>query len=625
MNRRRPATAAALALLCTLLTACASLLLTACRDYEAGATASADADWERAFGQQGEAYLRIALAADEAGATRASYDYVADDATDVVNNATLLVFTATSATPTPSDLTYHSAYRLQTLANASSATSRIARTYTKPIRIDRSQWPGTQRYFAYIVANDNANITLSATTATIANLSTPTLTAGTTFENFRQRTFAELTAEGFLMTNAPLTDATGSSVTYLPQITTSDIYDTEAEAETSPAMTVCIERLAAKLTVHTAAAMTNETGLAFQESGLRWMVDTQNERSYNVRHVSPDYLGYTASEASGKSKTRFIDSEATVTGLHRILWAEDANYSYPSTGPTTQETGLKVELATVFPDKEPGDDPVYCHENTMNEWGMTQDKTTRVVVSVPFSAGLDDGMTPVYDEDFYTLSIDGPDAVYHHATGSSVGAAYLKPVTDKVQPYIRGLIAANADYQAWKALYASTLTEEDIIKFDADVTDDGALATMGFSLNTTNVTTPGAEAAFNALHLQDNVVKPALTIHRYTKGVAYYTVMVRHFFDDDDASVAAEVNKAVTSGSSDYGDVYPATHRAENYLGRFGVVRNTWYDLNLTGIKHLGYTTVPTPGLVPDDEVNDWISLRISISKWSKRSQREKL
>ena len=56
-----------------------------------------------------------------------------------------------------------------------------------------------------------------------------------------------------------------------------------------------------------------------------------------------------------------------------------------------------------------------------------------------------------------------------------------------------------------------------------------------------------------------------------------------------------------------------------NYLGRYGVVRNNWYDMNVTKVG-IGSPTVPDDGGNLDDE-ESYINVEINILSWAKRTQ----
>lgn len=75
-------------------------------------------------------------------------------------------------------------------------------------------------------------------------------------------------------------------------------------------------------------------------------------------------------------------------------------------------------------------------------------------------------------------------------------------------------------------------------------------------------------------------------------------------------------------------DVYPTgPYRDAKYLGRWGLVRNNWYDITVDNILSLGSATVPEIDGKSDDnkEENYYIAARFHILSWAKRTQHENL
>lgn len=111
---------------------------------------------------------------------------------------------------------------------------------------------------------------------------------------------------------------------------------------------------------------------------------------------------------------------------------------------------------------------------------------------------------------------------------------------------------------------------------------------------------PGTEAN-NAILAAVNAGKK---VSCYANGVAYYPVMIRHF--DDNQTPWRNV---------EYGG------NENNFLGRYGVLRNNWYEINVTGIRDIGYADVPEVYGTPDDPMESYISVEINVLSWAKRSQ----
>ena len=103
-----------------------------------------------------------------------------------------------------------------------------------------------------------------------------------------------------------------------------------------------------------------------------------------------------------------------------------------------------------------------------------------------------------------------------------------------------------------------------------------------------------------------------LTISYYKGGVAYYPVLIQHFGDTE---------TPWTMPTGGVLESYPGTDAADKWLGRYGVLRNTWYTVNVTGLKNIGFCEVPDAGVRYDDPLNQYIAVEIHILPWATRSQ----
>ena len=96
-------------------------------------------------------------------------------------------------------------------------------------------------------------------------------------------------------------------------------------------------------------------------------------------------------------------------------------------------------------------------------------------------------------------------------------------------------------------------------------------------------------------------------IDYYKNGITYYSAKIEHFGD------TYAYWKAPETGTT---DTYAANH-----LGRWGVVRNNWYDLSITKISRPGTPVIPEFTDDWDDQAKYWISLEVNTLSWAKRSQ----
>ena len=147
-----------------------------------------------------------------------------------------------------------------------------------------------------------------------------------------------------------------------------------------------------------------------------------------------------------------------------------------------------------------------------------------------------------------------------------------------------------------------------------DVTYTVDSETKNFKFTEVKYTKDGEDPkTMSAENLQK--LQAAMTVTEYTNAESYYTVLIKHF--GDDLTPWNEDNKT--------DNPYPDNDEKadNNWLGRYGVLRNNWYEIEVTGIKGIGSATVPdvNDDPTPDDNVEKYISVKINMLSWAKRKQ----
>lgn len=107
------------------------------------------------------------------------------------------------------------------------------------------------------------------------------------------------------------------------------------------------------------------------------------------------------------------------------------------------------------------------------------------------------------------------------------------------------------------------------------------------------------------------------SIVEYKDGYAYYPIRIKHFGDD-----LTPWNSKTATVDHPYGD--PVSPK--DFLGRYGVLRNNWYHIEITSIKNVGSAVVPEIKLddtTSGDKPENYISVRINVLSWAKRTQSE--
>lgn len=502
-----------------------------------------------------------------------------------VKDATLLLFQGTAE----SSATFVGAYKLSTEPWTSPVGDQNITTTSKKIvkKIDKS---GTDMK-ALVVLNSNGVFTVDEATNSVKLKGSTSDFAGT-YKKFVESANAtsgeNLTKTGFYMANAPLcskkgddSDPAAGTVSTLTDLT-GKIYDTEAEALAGSAAQVYVERAVAKVTVNkgtvTEATTSTSTSVPFEVLG--WAIDNFNKTTYLVRNTE-DFDSWKSFSSKGltPSKYRFVGGAAVATDLYRTYFAKDVNYD------TDYHDGI-LERATNFINTYGDTNPQYCFENTFDVPHQNENLTTLVTIKARLNSGAD----------FYIV-------------GGDQTKLYTKTELDKLVK--EKFLNTEADWVTNNAKDASTKIGEGDLTLAYDKDAAGVIHLTGVTVDETKL--KSGHAALPATYVVD--VEAAVgSMVCYKNGVSYYTVRIKHFGDDLTPWKKNELDVKA-------GEVYPTTNQAENWLGRYGVLRNNWYDITVQGVKGLGSATVPELTGTTDDELDSYIAVQINVLSWAKRTQ----
>lgn len=546
--------------------------------------------------------LSLNLPTRSGSVSRAENDKFNDGLADeyAVKNGTLLLFEGTDE----ANATFAGAYSLKNLSMNLVGTNKDNITTTTKItqKINSGLADGTKSFYAIVVLNNNGTLTVDDTNATLKvnDVDFPPTKKISDLQNLElTKEASSFNAAGFLMMNAPLssvkggTDAPSSAtISVASKIDKDHIYATEALAKANSSASIYVERALAKVDVTASKPTGNlDDAPTVPYSVKGWVLDNTNKKTYYLRNTSnsSEWLSLKTTSTVPTKPYRFVGDTPMESGvsLYRTYWAKDPNYSTtPSTLSTDFSTiGNKAPAAL----KNLGDHD-YCLENTFDVPNQNQDVTTRVIVAAQLQ---DDGKT------FYIVNDDEAHLLTSDGMKNAVKAAFLY----------------NTDVQAWlKALLNSS---ESINEDDLEVADITAAGnnkpTITFTAASATKFTSGTTPAFTA---EIQAISDAIKVATYKNGISYYPVRIKHFGDE-----LTPWKKTETPGPTVSSGAYPTTNRAENYLGRYGVLRNNWYNIDVTGIKKLGSPVVPEVTGDPDDEMAAYISVKINVLSWAKRTQ----
>lgn len=635
---------------------------------------------EPQIGQDGVAYMKLALNLPMGGSVatgRANGDFHDGEEREfAVENAILVLFSAGSDADEDQAI-LRSAYTLSQSEWKKQANNQITSSTTVTTQVFTSNIPVGDNVYAYVILNKHSFFEVKKTEG--KDYSSLFLGGQTDLENytFEQIRTLELneagkdfTNQSFTMTNMPHLHAPGGATGtaapatvkpwILMQADPTKVYGTESEAiNGDPAVEIDVERLVAKVQV--------QNGLPTQVGGddvtkgegyvdndktkpkftlMGWIVDNINTKATLSRKSADPtvdvqqggnpfgYLAYT-SDLITNNFYRFVENKPVhaevMNGVsaYRTYWAIDNNYNQDATDLSSRALQyLDTRIQKFNADGTKADDGgdlrpfetqgaipnyYYCPENTFDTQHQTVKNTTRVIVAAKFNNG----------DSFVTLS-SAPNTIY---------------TQEGIKTYIISQVVGRVITQNWLKTYFGGLDSDKVASlFRADVEENGntpgkALATI--ELNEAKVTELSTDATSALTNWnsklqadQTEYVKTNIQdqLNFYKGGIAYYQALIRHFNDSE----TPWISSTHMQGGNNVGNIYDLgttittesrTKSESRYLGRYGVVRNNWYDLTITKVSRIGSATVPELTDDPDDVVEQYVQVKINIMPWALRTQ----
>lgn len=539
--------------------------------------------------ETGVGYASFSINLPTTSGTRADSDPTFEDGnTDEykVNDATLLIFKKGS-TEKEGDYTFVESAELGSMAPWKDPNETGVTTHAK-ITAKLESVNKSDNNFALVLLNNG--------TGTNAKVDMPSVGEKFSVWNATATEKFAKPENGFYMANAPLFK--DYNVTTLVPIESTKIYPTEEEAAKNAATDIYVERGLAKVTLGTGTTTEKTVNSStYQDDKVtisNWALDVTNKKAFPIHNVDglnedENYADIwsnttTTSETNDATTQRFVDN--TTALAKRVYWGKDPNYNTDNLRNTDEagKTARKAEFNYVKNTDVTADPakPLYCLENTFNLDNMMQGQTTRIV----FKATYKPASLPKGEKTFYKI-------------GKNT-AIWSK---DNLETEIKTAVAS---------VFSGVTTDKITVNLDAEdnkITAAGTHYIAAVNITVAGVTTitPENITAINT-QLGLNETKK-VGISTYAGGESYYIARIKHFGD------------ALTSWSSgDYGTNNLA------YLGRYGILRNNWYELTVSSVSGPGYPSVPeVKPNTPDDENDKYISVSVKILKWAKRTQDVKL
>lgn len=542
---------------------------------------------------------------------------------------------------------------------------------------------GTQdKLWAYVILNyDGNNTGISANTGTtFAEFSRKVFTAiGIGTEEAGQ---GQIGDNGLVMTSVPIASADGgfrapaadTKVTTLSEVQSDAIFETKEEAQksTNPLTCCYVERAAVKVELKNSVTTLNGSTTAFAVQA--WALGNVNNNAsgyYNTRQFNTDWLDYANEQAPLNTKYRMVGRTGFWnTGTHtptgyRTYFGEDVNFS-GNTGliKTTLATTDYIDFST-DPTKK---NVLYTYENTIDENSMVYQNTTYVGVKAQVGNGddfwVEEGQPKTKLDD--AAAIAGrvkvnASTTFDQAVGTINAAitADLNATTSSILD-AAGKAAGEIDEVSYDLGATVTLgdvaaaTAEQAYTYQITISNikakkNGTAVTLGATEQT------AMENAVKALTDVAGVITPAdrtlaTKFYKHTDGVSYYTMRIAHFGGTNTGDGSSGDNTFANGETpwsapglayNDYAKIYPTNgqslhdtpinygaSRAAAWLGRWSIVRNNWYVLDIKQVEGLG-SPVPVDysgngvGPTPDDNPGReyFIAAEIHILPWAKRYQ----
>lgn len=454
-------------------------------------------------------------------------------------------------------------------------------------------------YYALVILNNEAG------TGNKVTLPSGSTTPPTTYGAWNAATNATNlldNTKGFYMANAPEFKAADQEPTTLVQI--KGIYRTKEEAHSKPGATVHVERGLAKVTVGKGTGDdyfkgAKASGTKYSKDDVKitnWALDVTNKKSFPV-HVtfglkagltSPDqtvpayaniWKDAAATTGTAPATSRFVSHPAT-GAFKRVYWGIDPNYSMDLSDVAKCKAQFTIAKADGTDAKwTESSKALYCLENTFDIKNMLQGQTTRVLLKATYTPNA---LASATEKTFFMIG---------NSSDIWTKDNLIKQITSKANEALKTTNTLKVELKG-DLLKAGThfLTIENVSIKDGE---------------TEKVNTPDLVTQLNdKLGLDET---NGVGIKTYKNGESYYIARIKHF--GDDLTPWKEGDKTYDSNNL-------------NWLGRYGVLRNNWYDLTINKISGPGYPDVPeVKPDTPDDEDTKYINVSVKILDWAKRSQ----
>lgn len=442
-------------------------------------------------------------------------------------------------------------------------------------------------------------------------------TSGQTYESFRTQVNTGNENLSFMMTNSVYytgsnnndpwtdTDFAQNIEKSIGTVTKDNVYEKGTADKDKKVFTVYVERVCSKVTFAVSGANNsfdikdaeNDATVQGTVTVKAWGLNILNTKYYPVKQLAAMFkYGVDGNDYSSWPTSKLTWNNA---GNYRSFWAVDPNYSgdgsYLADFTETPFSNLKA-LATT------GTNELYCLENTFSNNGQDQDETTSVVVLAQFL--LKSATAPV---NVVAYGSKGDIPVYY-----SEDDFLQKALADKLKDTYYTTTAEPKEPLEASDFELKAVSSEETVSRPA-TSGTPATETIGYKSALkialkdevkTVYDANGKEKEKDALITE--LTKDLSEYTVYVNGYCYYSIPIRHFTDSEvSLTNSTDINK-------------------NSQLGRYGIVRNHVYNVNINSIKALGKpVTDNTPEVPdkPDDKFEFLMDASINVLSWAVRNQ----
>lgn len=424
-----------------------------------------------------------------------------------------------------------------------------------------------------------------------------------------------------------------------------------------------------------------EQDVVFKITKVEWLIDNEEQNAFIVRNAQDTHgwWNYSSknSEAGDRISYRFIGgasmnylnfSDGNTLQQHdwfRTYWCKDPNYEITATNKTGDKVFYDQAKDGNYSSLVASTDPLnpteatwasskalYPHENTFDIDHQNYKNTTRVVFKVTYDQ---DVTINTLNADGSVKSSENKKNVTIFAIRGQLNDLYFREDAENILK--RAVVSSNEIKETVKANLATGMSFASYSENDFEF-EFGIVGKDGITSNTEKNILDGdyviksvrfkssayysetnkagyldqtketeindtldeiLASANESYHLVPfNKVSDQPNADTY----CYYTVYIQHF---GDTYCKLPSNWTGTTVDKVYVKADGVTKDPDTYLGRYGMVRNNWYDIQVDKVGRLGNANVPSGDVNTSDDNKDelwYLSARIHVLSWAKRTQK---